>query len=141
MSKKQSLDELTQEELLPLIKETNDKLNSFKPFELRLENLNNFKSTVCIQAHDGGIIRNINGAILQVSGVQKLRNDYPRFLPHLSISQYKSKENYEQLIKYLEKNRETKIGSLIVKSIELVIAQLPVHGRYPKLKILENFRL
>lgn len=141
VAEKQSPDEYTEEELPKLIKGAQERLKPFKPFKLRLENLNNFKSTVCVQAHDRGVIRNINGALLQIPGIQKLKNDYPRFLPHLSIAQYKSTEDYEQLTQYLEHNRETKVGSLKVDSIKLVIAELPINGRYPKLKDLEEFRL
>ena len=102
VSEKRFPDEYTEEELPRLIKAAKEKLYPFKQFILRLENLNNFKSTVCIQAHDGGVIRNINRALLQIPSVYKLQNDYPRFLPHVSIAQYKSIEDYERLIKYLE---------------------------------------
>lgn len=141
VSEKTALDELARDELPALIDEAREKLKPFKPFELRLENLNNFKSTVCVQAHDGGVVRDINRIMLQIQGVQKLRHDYPRFLPHVSVAQYKSTDNYEQLIQHLEKNRETKVGPLRVETIELVIAELPIKGRYPKLKTLEEFRL
>ncbi|MBE0632950.1 hypothetical protein IH574_00135, partial [Candidatus Bathyarchaeota archaeon] len=75
-------DEYTEEELPTLIEAAEDRLKLFKPFDVRLEHLNNFKSTVCVQAYDGGFIRNINGALMEIPGVKKLRNDYPRFLPH-----------------------------------------------------------
>lgn len=63
------------------------------------------------------------------------------FLPHLSIAQYRCIEDYESLIKHLEDIREIKIGSIRVKCIELVIAKLPIGGRFPELKVLEAFRL
>lgn len=141
VSEKHFTDEYTIEDLPELIKSTKEKLKVFKPFELKIENLNNFKSTVCVEAHDGGVIRSINGALLQIPGVQKLRNDYPLFLPHISIAQYKSSEDYEKMVHHLEQNRVTEIGSLDVDTIELVIAELPIRGRYPQLKTLEEFRI
>lgn len=140
VSEKTASDELTRDELPALINEAREKLKHYKPFELRLKNLNNFKSTVCVQAHDGGVVRNINRTLLQILGVRELRHDWD-FLPHLSVAQYKSTDNYEQLIQHLEKNRGTKVGPLRVESIEILIAKLPIKGRYPKLKTLEEFRL
>jgi hypothetical protein len=35
----------------------------------------------------------------------------------------------------------TEVGSLDVDTLELVIAELPISGRYPELKLLEEFRL
>ena len=96
---------------------------------------------MCVEAHDGEVINNINGTILEINGVQKYRHDYPGFLPHLSIAQYKNKENYEQLIEYLEYSRKKHIGTLIVDTFELVIAELPIKGRFPILKPLKTFRL
>ena len=141
VSKKQLPDEYSNEELSKLIKDAEEILNSFKKFDITIENLNNFKSTVCIQVHDGGVISDINGAFLQIPGVRKLRNDYPKFLPHLSIAQYKNFEGYEPLISYLEQNRYTSVGSLKVDAISFVVAKLPVKGRYPKLKVIKNFEL
>ncbi len=141
VQEKTAPDEYTEDELPALIGAAKDRLKEFKPFDVRLEHLNNFKSTVCAQAHDGGFIRNINGALLEIPRVKKLRNDYPRFLPHISIALYKGTEDYEQLIKHLEKIRETKLGTLRVESVELVIAEFPRTGRYPKLKTIEEFKL
>jgi 2'-5' RNA ligase len=141
VSEKHFTDEYTVDELPEIVRGAKEKLKVFKPFELKLKNLNNFKSAVCVEAHDGGVIRSINGALLQIPSVQKLRNDYPLFLPHVSIAQYKSSEDYEKMVKHLELNRVTEVGSLDVDAIELVIAELPIRGRYPQLKTLEEFRL
>lgn len=141
VSAKHFPDEYTEEDLPPLIEAAREKLSRFERFELRLENLNNFKSTVCIEAHDGGAIRNMNRALLQIPGVRRLRNDHPRFLPHVSVAQYRSTEDYERLIEHLEQNRETKVGSLKVDSVKLVIVRLPVSGRFPRFRMLEELRL
>jgi 2'-5' RNA ligase len=138
---KKASDEYTRDELPNLIRAARETLGYYKPFNVRLENLNNFKSVICIQCHDGGVIRDINRAMIEIPGMTKLRNDFPQFLPHLSIAQYKGTEGYHELIEHLEKHRETLIGTLRVGSVELVIAELPKRGRYPKLRPVEDFRL
>jgi 2'-5' RNA ligase len=62
-------------------------------------------------------------------------------LPHVSIAQYKNSKDYEKMVQHLEQNRVTEVGSLDVDTLELVIAELPISGRYPELKLLEEFRL
>ena len=141
VSEKTAPDEYTEEDIPILIDSAREKLREFKPFEVKLEHLNNFKSVVCVQAQDGGYIRNMNGAIMQIPGVRQLRNDYPRFLPHVSVALYKGTENYNELIKYLEKERDTVIGKLRVEGVELVIAELPHKEGYPKLTTIEEFKL
>lgn len=134
-------DEFTIEEISRVISEADRIFGRFNPIELRLENLNNFISAVVVQAHDGGAVREINGALLGIQGLQKLRYDYPRFLPHLSFAQYKNEIDYKKFITYLEQNRETKVGPLKIDTIQLVIAHLPVKGRFPLLETLEEFKL
>jgi 2'-5' RNA ligase len=141
VKEKQHPDEITQEKLPTLIMSVQEKIRDFKPFEIELVNLNNFKSTVCVEGHDGEVINNINGTILAIDGVQKYKHDYPGFLPHLSVAQYKNKEDYEQLIEYLEYSRKKHIGPLIVDTFELVIAELPIKGRFPILMPLKTFHL
>jgi 2'-5' RNA ligase len=138
---KQNSDEMTQEELDYLIPSVEEKIRDYNPFEIEIKNLNQFHSVVCLEGHDGDVINNINGAILGIEGVQKYTHDYPGLLPHLSITQYKNSEDFEEVIEYLEYKREIHIGTLFVESFELVIAELPVKDRYPTLKPLKSFKL
>jgi 2'-5' RNA ligase len=140
-SKKHHHDDYTNEELSKVIHIARSKLKKYQPFTIKLENINHFRSTIVVQANDGGIIRNINGALLQITGMAKLKNDYPRFLPHTSIAQFKNSKDHDTLVTFLEKNREISIGSLRVDSIQLVIAQLPRCGRYPQLKTHDILKL
>ena len=59
----------------------------------------------------------------------------------MSIVQYKSTEEYQELIQYLEKARDTKIGTLYVDRIMLVNAHLPETGMHPSIEILAKFPL
>jgi 2'-5' RNA ligase len=139
--KKEHPDEITQVEIQSLIVSVQEIIRDFNPFEIELMNLNNFKSTICIEGHDGETINNINGRILELPGIQKYKHDYPGFLPHLSIAQYKNSEMYEQLIERLECMRDTIIGSLKVDSFQLIVAELPIIERFPKLITLNTFYL
>ena len=134
-------DELSQDALSRFIREARIRLNKFSPFELKLENLNNFVSAICVQAHDGGLFRNMNRAMLEIPGIHKQRYDYPYFLPHLSIAQYKSNVDYSEFIKHLELKRNTKLGPLKIDRVQLIIAHLPINGRFPDLDTIEEFNL
>lgn len=141
VQEKPAEDEISEEELPVLIEEARRRLGRFKPFELKLMNLNNFKSTIVVQAHDGGLVRNINGAMLEIPGMRVLNYDYPRFLPHVSVAQYRNTEEYSELIDYLEENRAVVVGPFSVKRVELVIAKLSRKGEYPRLETIEEFKL
>jgi len=141
VDEKEAVDEYTGDMLPGLIRAAREILESYSPFDVWLGNLNNFKSVVCVEGHDGGFVRDMNRALLEIPGMVRLRNDFPGFLPHLSIAQYRSVEGYQRLIDYLEKHRERLIGSLRVEGVELVVAELPLRGRYPKLRSVSEFRL
>jgi len=138
---KTAQDEYTRADLPAITREARRILDEYTPFQVRLRNINNFKSTVCVQAHDGGVIRGINRDLLSVPGMARMRHDFPVFLPHLSVAQYKSLRDYEQLVRRLEDIRETRVGDLNVESIQLVIAHLPTSGRYPRLETIAEYKL
>ena len=77
---------------------------------------------------------------MNVTGIRKLYHD-PFFLPHVSVALYKSLNQYTELIKFLEANRETHLPSLWVEIIELVIAHLPKFDRFPSLESVQEFKL
>ena len=133
-------DEITRAELGLLIDKAGKIIKQYESFEINLERLNNFKAVVCVEGHDGGVIREINKNLGEKLRLKSLIHD-PVFLPHMSITQYKSTEDYQELIQYLEKERDTSIGTLIVDNVELVTAHLPVSGKYPRIEILEEFPL
>lgn len=133
-------DEITRAMLRNMIDEAGKIIKEYEPFEIKLERLNNFKSVVCVEGHDGGIIREINKNLREQLELKSLIHD-PKFLPHMSITQYRSTEDYQELIQYLEKTRDTKIGTVNVDRIELVDAHLPAKGMYPRIEVLAEFPL
>lgn len=133
-------DEISRDGLNQLIDEAGEIIKQYEPFEIKLERLNNFKSVVCVEGHDGGVIRDINKNLREQLGLKSLFHD-PKFLPHMSIVQYQSTEDYQELIHYLEKARDTKLGTIAVDRVLLVNAHLPLPGDYPRIEILEEFPL
>ena len=96
-------DEITKNEIPRIIREARTRLKKYSPFEMNLENLNNFVSAIVVQAHDGGVVRHIHETLGEIPGFIKA-SYYPGYLPHLSIAQYKSADEYTELIKHLEQN-------------------------------------
>jgi len=133
-------DEITTDEIPRIIKEARTRLNKYSPFEMKLEHLNHFFSAIVVQAHDGGVVRHIHKNFGEIPGFIKSRY-YQGYLPHLSIAQYKSAKEYTEFIKHLEQERNTKVGHIKVDRIQLIIAHLPVEGRFPKLETVEEFLL
>jgi len=133
-------DEITRAELKQMVDEARKIIKQYESFKITLERLNNFKAVVCVEGHDGGVMREINKNLREKLRLKSLTHD-PGFLPHMSITQYKSPEDYQELLQYLEKERDTSIGTLMVDNVELVIAHLPISGKYPRIEILEEFPL
>jgi 2'-5' RNA ligase len=140
MEEKTVEEEITRDVLKELIDEAGKTIKQYPSFELKLERLNNFKSVVCVEGHDGGVIRDINKSLREQLGLKSLVHD-PSFLPHMSIVQYRSNDDYQELIHYLEEARDTNIGTIRVDRVVLVNAHLPVSGMYPRLEIIEEFPL
>ncbi len=137
---KKNEDEYTRKELDEISREATEVIKTYEAFDVRLERLNNFTSVVCIEGHDGGTIRSINAELREKTGLTTLQND-PNFLPHMSIALYKSNEDYPELISYLEKARDTLIGTIHIDSVQLVIAHLPETKGYPRLEVLVDYPL
>jgi 2'-5' RNA ligase len=134
-------DDLIEEDLKNLVSEAEDILSHYAPFRASLQCINNFIETLCIEVYDNGLIREINGDLLKARGIRKLKHDYPLFLPHLSIAQFKNQQNYSELIEYLEANRDMKIADIRIDTVELVKVILPKEDGLPKPITMHTFRL
>lgn len=138
---KQHSNDLLSTDVEKIVYQTKAILKSFTQFEASLTNLNYFSEVICIEVYDNNQIREMNKALLEVPEIMQMDIDYPRFLPHFSIAQFKNNECFNELIDYLEEHRKMQFGKLTVDAIELVVAHLPRYGRYPRLKTLCEFRL
>jgi 2'-5' RNA ligase len=138
---KQHSDDLLKTDVDEVVCQTKDILKSFAQFEASLTHLNYFSEVICIEVYDDNQIRAMNRALLDVPEIMRMDIDYPRFLPHFSVAQFKNDERFDDLIDYLEEHRNMQFGKLTVDAIELVVAHLPRSGRYPRLETLCEFRL
>lgn len=134
-------DELTKDQLDKMIVLADITLKDINSFEIQLKQINHFRSNIVVEAHDDGSVREINKRLMELEGVKKLTYDYPRFLPHMSICQFKTAEGHDEMVDTLEKIRNKSIGRFNVTQIDLVKAILPKKGRYPVLETLHSFRL
>ena len=141
VDEKESEDEITGEELTKLVESAREALDGLEGFTVNVQNLNHFRSNIVAEAHDGGEIREMNRRLLGLEGVQKMGYDYPSFLPHMSLCQFKGTEDHDQLVEHLEVNRETTLGGFRVEKVRLVKAILPVKDRYPALEVLDTITL
>jgi 2'-5' RNA ligase len=141
VDEKESEDEITREEITKLVESAREALGSQKAFTVNVQNLNHFRSNIVAEAHDTGEIREMNRKLMELEGVQRLRNDFPLFLPHMSLCQFKGIEDYDQLVEHLEVNRETVLGGFKVERADLIKAILPVKDRYPVLEVLDTINL
>ncbi len=141
VDEKESEDEITREELTKLVESAREALNGLEGFTVNVQNLNHFRSNIVAETHDGGEIREMNRRLLGLEGVQKMGYDYPSFLPHMSLCQFKGTEDHDQLVEHLEANRETALGGFKVEKVSLVKAILPVNDRYPALEVLDTINL
>ena len=141
VDEKESEDEVTLEELTKLVESAREALDGLEGFTVNVQNLNHFRSNIVAEAHDGGEIREMNRRLLGLEGVQKMGYDYPSFLPHMSLCQFKGTEDHDQLVEHLEVNRETTLGGFRVEKVRLVKAILPVKDRYPALEVLDTITL
>jgi len=94
-----------------------------------------------MSARENGEVREMNRRLMGLDGVKKMGYDYPKFLPHMSICQFSSTDGYNEFIDHLETKRESNIGRVQVKQVDLVKAILPTKGRYPVLEPLTSFKL
>lgn len=140
VDEKKNSDEYTKSELDQVSEKAGKIIQRYEPFTVNLERLNNFTSVICVEGHDGGVIRGMNAELREELDLPVLQYD-SRFLPHMSITQYTSEEQYRELISYLEEIRDTEVGIIHVDKIQLVIAHLPVTGRIPRIEVLHEYPL
>ncbi len=132
-------DDISRENLERIISQAKETLQTHSEFDVFLSKLNILPEVVLVEIHDKGRIGVINRELQSIQEIRKMDYDYPRFLPHISISQFKSQQEFNELVSQLERLRNTEFGELTVNSIELVSANLS--RKYPTLKTIHSFKL
>ncbi len=141
VNEKKEDDELTYQQLEALISSAEDKLKNNHSFNVELKNVNHFRSNIVVEAHDDGFIREMNKKLLKVKGVKKLPYDYPKFLPHLSVCQFNSSDNHDEVVNRLETLRPFKVGEMRVQKIDLVKVILQPSKNSPLFETIRSFDL
>ena len=121
-----------------IAKDTVTEINSFT---ITFQNINHFRSNIIVEAHNDGYVREMNRRLMEIEGVRKLPYDFPRFLPHMSVAQFKCNEEHDKLVDKLEELRSVSIGEMKISQLDLVKAILPTKGRYPILEVLDSYQL
>jgi len=132
-------DDIPTKNLQRIISRAEQILKPLHKFRVRLPRLSISSDVVVVEVHDKGKIGNLNKELQAIPEIKKMKFDYPQFLPHISIVQFKNNQDFPRLISYVEELRETEFGDLTVNHIELVNAHL--HGRYITLKTIHIFEL
>ncbi len=139
VQQKQHEDDVDDKELKHIITAAAKVLKDKKSFTVQLKNVNLFPDVLFVEVHDRDKIGELNKHLQTIPGIKKLWHDFPKFLPHVSIVQFKNDHDFKELLSALEKFRNVDFGTLDVNAVELVIAHL--EGRYPTLEILHIFPL
>lgn len=134
-------DELSHSQLDKLKKAAEKALKGMNPFHIEFNRVNHFRSNIIIEAHDDGSVREMNRRLLGLEETRVLQYDYPKFLPHMSISYFNCDENHDELVTALESFRDIHIGKIDVTSIDLVKAVLPMDDSAPVLEVIESHEL
>ena len=131
-------DDIPVEKLQTIIDQATEILQTPR-FRIHLPKLNLFPSVVFLEVHDNGRIGEMNRELQSICGIRRMRFDFPLFLPHISVAQFQSEQEFDRLINYLERFRDVEFGETATGSIELVIAH--INGRYPQLESIHAFEL
>lgn len=110
-------------------------------FDAEIGPPNGFPGGVILEVHDGGAVRALNEQLLEhVTGIPRYEFDGAPFLPHISITRFRSAEGLALLKERLAALRTEPPGPrLPVRRIELVKAW--VTEEVPELETLASYQL
>jgi 2'-5' RNA ligase len=94
------------------------------PFEVRFPQLNIFPDTVYAEVDDGGTLTELNQAVCQQPWATATDRDGQQFIPHLTLGYFDGAEEYEQLITFLEDNRDPEFPTTTVDELAVVAYDL-----------------
>jgi 2'-5' RNA ligase len=123
-------DDIPIENLQKIVSQAKGILQPFHKFNAVLSKLNILSDVALVEVHDKGKIGELNKGLQTIPEIRKMKFDYPNFLPHVSIAQFRNNQEFTGLISHVEKLRETEFGELTVSHVELVNAHCPEGIRY-----------
>ena len=112
-------------------------LAGFPAFTVRLANLNAFPGAAFVEAHDGGMLDRLRGALALGCGLKK-----PEGPPHLTLAYFQAPDGTaapEALISAVERYRDWPVGEARVDGVEMTL--LDLRTDYPEPEILARIPL
>ncbi len=112
-------------------------LSGFPDFTVGLANLNAFPGAAFVEAHDGGMLDRLRGALALGCGLKK-----PEGPPHLTLAYFQAPDGAEApdaLISAIERFRDWPVGEILVDSVEMTL--LDLRTDYPEPETLARIPL
>lgn len=110
-----------------------------EPFTVRFPRLNLFPDVVYAEVDAGDRLTEMNRAICRKPDVTTLDRDGDNFIPHLTLGYFQNDVDSEELIQFIESNRELDLPTLAVDTLSLVVYD--VGGRPPAYDEIKTYRL
>lgn len=89
-------------------------------FEVEFPRLNLFPDTVYAEADGDGALTELNRLFCQAAETTDTDRDCEAFIPHLTLGYFTDNEDYDELIDYMEANRDPGLPTLTVDELALV---------------------
>jgi 2'-5' RNA ligase len=89
-------------------------------FEVEFPRLNLFPDTVYAEADGDGALTKLNRVFCQAAETTDTDRDCESFIPHLTLGYFTDDEDYDELIDYMENNRDPGLPTLTVDELALV---------------------
>jgi 2'-5' RNA ligase len=103
-------------------------LSNFPAFPVRFANLNAFPGAAFVEAHDGGMLDELRGALSASCGLSR-----PSGPPHLTLAYFHAPDGTpapEGLVSAVARFREWPVGEMTVGSVEMTL--LDLRSAYPE---------
>lgn len=138
-NRKQYEDSYSDKDVNLLIEKAKDTFSKAPSFDIKLKRLNLFDDCIFIEVKDNGIIENLNKKLLTIPNIQKLSRDYPNFIPHVAIAQFKNDKKFKKMVKAIEKFRDTYFDETRITEVALI--KLHLSTGHPKIEPCITFKL
>src|ERR671917_2302500 len=129
--------EVSRERLGQIEADAREALADFPAFPVWLANLNAFPGAAFVEAHDGGMLDALRGALALGCGPEK-----PEGPPHLTLAYFQAPDGTpasEALISTIERYRDWPLGEITVDEVEMTMLDLSTD--YPEPETLARIPL
>lgn len=115
------------------------RLADVDPFAVELPRLNLFPSVAFCEVRDEGEFERVHRRLLDVPQVPAFSYDGDSYEPHVSLAQFTGDGEFDELVDWMERNREVEAGPLRVDTVSLVAVD-PLEC-FPDFREVERYRL